>query len=226
MVLLSSHHRVSKRHPVIKSQHFGFIVLISVLILALLLLSGCKRSVTTPQASQGTPSGQGSDSGTTSGSNSGSGTGSGGGSGSGSGSGTGSGGGTGTGSTSGTGSGKSSGSGTSVSSEYSFAVYLDGTKLKDFTLKDVLALPQTSVTADGKEQKGPKLKEVLKAAGITEYSKVKVSGAWQETYTLDKSAVDDTVVLDTANRGTCKLAGPSIPKDKWVRDVTRIEVTR
>ena len=202
-MLLPLRHPLSKRYPVFKSQRVAPLALTFVLLLAVVFSSGCKGNAPSPgTVSQGTSSsGQVPPSG--------------GGSAHGSGSG------------SGAGSGQSSSSGTAPGgSEYSFAVYLDGTKLKDFTLKDVLALPQTSVTADGKEQKDPKLKEVLKAAGVTEYSKVKVLGAWQETYTLDKSAVDDTVVLDTANRGTCKLAGPSIPKDKWVRDITRIEVTR
>lgn len=219
-MFLFRYHPVCSRYPVFKFRHVTSLAVVLVLLLALGLSSGCKRNAPASQvASQGRHStGQGSIS--SGGSNS---------SGSVSGSGTGSGAGSSTGSSSdsGAGSGQTSGSGTpSGISEYSFAVYLDGIKLKDFTFKDVLALPQTQVTAGGKVQQGPKLKEVLKAAGVAEYSKVKILGAWQETYTLDKSAVDDTVVLDTANRGTCKLAGSSIPKEGWVRDITRIEVTR
>ena len=36
---------------------------------------------------------------------------------------------------------------------------------------------------------------------------------------LDRSAVDQDVLLDVANRGTAKVCGPNIPYDERVRDV-------
>ncbi len=124
----------------------------------------------------------------------------------------------------GSGAGAGTGSGSSTTGTYSITVQSNGKTLKTLTLNDIKALPAVKVVADDKTQEGPKLSDVLKAAGVQKYTEVTVTGAWKETYTLKADQADDTVVLDLSNRGTCKLAGPKIPKDSWVRDVTTIEV--
>ena len=94
---------------------------------------------------------------------------------------------------------------------------------KDFSMADGKALPQTSVVANGVAQNGPTLTTVLQAAGVTDFTSVSVTGSG--TLTLKKADVTDKVVLDiTKNRGTVKLAGPTIPKDNWVKDVSGIKV--
>lgn len=109
---------------------------------------------------------------------------------------------------------------------YTLAVMRDQVKLKDLTLKDLESLPQVQVDAGGKTQQGPKLLDVLKAAGVTDFSQVVVTGAWKETYALKREQVDDKVLLDISNRGTAKLASPSIPKEQWVKDIVKIEVAK
>ncbi len=119
--------------------------------------------------------------------------------------------------------GAGSGGGTAPA-DYHIALIKDGKQLRQFTLSDIKALPAVTLEADGKTQQGPTLAGVLKAAGIDQFSSVKVSGAWKEEYSLTRDKVNDRVLLDISNRGTCKLAGPDIPKDKWVRDVITLEV--
>lgn len=107
---------------------------------------------------------------------------------------------------------------------YKISVTKAGAVLKDLTVDEIEALPKVDLTADGKTQNGPRLMEVLKAAGVSDFASVTVTGAWKETLTLSKEEVTDEVILDFANRGTCKLTGSKIPKDKWVRDVMTVEV--
>lgn len=93
---------------------------------------------------------------------------------------------------------------------------------KGFSAADLQALPQAKITVDGKDEEGPSLADVLKAAGITDFAELTLTG--DVSMTLTRAQVTGDVILDFTNRGTVKLAATSIPKDTWVKDITRIEV--
>lgn len=93
----------------------------------------------------------------------------------------------------------------------------------DVTLDAVKALPLASLTVEGKVQEGPKLKEVLALASVTEFIEITINGSGAPT-TLKFEQVDDNTILDFSNRGTMKLATTYIPKANWTKDITEIVV--
>jgi hypothetical protein len=101
-------------------------------------------------------------------------------------------------------------------------VKADGSS-KGFTWADLEKLPLTNITIEGKVQEGPKLLDVLKAAGVTDFSEVSLSGS-AGPVTLTKAQVDDNTILDFNNHGTVKLASTYIPKPQWTKDVSEIKV--
>jgi hypothetical protein len=110
---------------------------------------------------------------------------------------------------------------------YRVLVTRGGRELASFDLASLQALGSKSVTVQGGVESGPPLLDVLRSAGVTSFSVITILGAGtRDTGRLELSAADvgpDTV-LDVAKRGTVKVAGPSIPRDKRVRDVTEIQV--
>lgn len=92
-----------------------------------------------------------------------------------------------------------------------------------FTWADLEKLPLANITVEGKVEEGPKLIDVLKAAGVTDFSEVNLSGS-ASPVTLTKAQVDDNTILDFNNHGTVKLASTYIPKPQWTKDVAKIEV--
>ena len=92
-----------------------------------------------------------------------------------------------------------------------------------FTWDDLNKLPLTEITVEGKVQEGPKLFDVLKAAGVTDFSEVSLSGS-ASPVTLTKAQVNDNTILDFNNHGTVKFASTYIPKPQWTKDVAKIEV--
>jgi hypothetical protein len=98
----------------------------------------------------------------------------------------------------------------------------DGSSV-DFTWADLEKLPLANLTVEGKVEEGPKLIDVLKAAGVTDFSEVSLSGS-ASPVTLTKAQVDDNTILDFNNHGTVKLASTYIPKPQWTKDVAKIEV--
>ena len=98
----------------------------------------------------------------------------------------------------------------------------DGTKF-DVTLEAVKSLPLASLTVEGKVQEGPKLMDILKLAGITDFVEVTLTGS-SAAVTLTREHVDDNTILDFSNRGTMKLATTYIPKANWTKDITEIVV--
>ncbi|HSD83265.1 MAG TPA: hypothetical protein VLG46_05380 [Anaerolineae bacterium] len=93
---------------------------------------------------------------------------------------------------------------------------------RGFSLKDLQALPTTTITVEGKSEDGPAVLEVLKAAGITDFKEVTISGSG--SVTLSKEQVTAEVIFDFTNRGTVKFAATHIDKATWPKDITRIEV--
>jgi hypothetical protein len=92
-----------------------------------------------------------------------------------------------------------------------------------FTWDDLKKLPLANLTVEGKLQEGSKLSDVLKAAGVTDFSEVSLSGS-ASPVTLTKAQVDDNTILDFNNHGTVKLASTYIPKPQWTKDVSEIKV--
>ena len=92
-----------------------------------------------------------------------------------------------------------------------------------FTWDDLKKLPLANITVEGKVEEGPKLLDVLKAAGVTDFSEVSLSGS-ASPVTLTKAQVDDNTILDFNNHGTVKFASTYIPKPQWTKDVSEIKV--
>ena len=92
-----------------------------------------------------------------------------------------------------------------------------------FTADKLKNLPTAQVTVQGKVEEGPKLLEVLQAAGIEDFKQVTISGSNGEI-TLSQQQVTEQIILDFTNRGTVKLAAVDIPKEGWIKDISLIEV--
>lgn len=98
----------------------------------------------------------------------------------------------------------------------------DGTTV-DFALDDLKKLPLTSIMSEGSPEEGPSLLDVLKAANITDFTEVTLTGV-DGSRTLTREEVTPEVVLDFNNRGSVKLASPTLPREARVRDIVKIEV--
>jgi hypothetical protein len=92
-----------------------------------------------------------------------------------------------------------------------------------FTWDDLKKLPLANITVEGKVEEGPKLIDVLTAAGVTDFSEVSLSGS-ASPVTLTKAQVDDNTILDFNNHGTVKFASTYIPKPQWTKDVSEIKI--
>jgi hypothetical protein len=92
-----------------------------------------------------------------------------------------------------------------------------------FTWDDLKKLPLANITVEGKVEEGPRLLDVLKAAGVTDFSEVSLSGS-ASPVTLTQAQMDDNTILDFNNHGTVKFASTHIPKPQWTKDVSEIKV--
>jgi len=111
---------------------------------------------------------------------------------------------------------------TPVSTALFQVVKADGSSF-GMTWDDLKKLPLANLTVDGKVEEGPKLSDVLTAAGVTDFSEVSLNGS-SNPATLTKAQVDDNTILDFNNHGTVKLASTYIPKANWTKDVSEIKV--
>jgi hypothetical protein len=100
-----------------------------------------------------------------------------------------------------------------------FVVKPDGNKV-GFTLADLQKLPLANIN---NVNKGPKLKDVLAAAGVTDFQKVYLAGNGGKIR-LTPGQVDDNTILAFTDKGTVKLVTTYLNKQFWVQDVNRIEV--
>jgi len=115
----------------------------------------------------------------------------------------------------------------SGTSAYTLSVTRGTTTLATFDLAALQALPQVHVSTPGTGndgvQDGPAIRAVLDRAGAGAVTSVAVTG---DEGTLTFPAADlATAVLDVTNRGTTKLAGADLPRERWVRNVTRLVVS-
>lgn len=104
-----------------------------------------------------------------------------------------------------------------------FQIILADGSSKGFSWDDLKKLPLANITVDGKVEEGPKLSDVLKAAGVTDFSEISLNGSASPA-TLTRAQVDDNSILDFNNHGTVKLASTYIPKLDWTKDVSEIRV--
>ena len=93
----------------------------------------------------------------------------------------------------------------------------------DVTLEAVKALPLAQVTAEGRVEEGPYLRDVLALAGVTQFTEVTLTGS-SSPATLTFEQVDDNTILDFNNHGSMKLSTAYIPKADWTKDITEITV--
>ena len=91
------------------------------------------------------------------------------------------------------------------------------------TYDDLKKMPLADITVEGMVEEGPKLSDVLKAAGVTDFSEISLSGS-ASPVTITKAQVDDNTILDFNNHGTVKFASTYIPKPQWTKDVSEIRV--
>jgi len=101
-------------------------------------------------------------------------------------------------------------------------VKADGSS-QGFTWDALKQLPLATIRVEGKIEEGPKLMDILTAAGVTSFSEVTLTGN-NGSITLPQAQVDDNTILDFTNRGTVKLASTYVPKADWIKDITEIEV--
>ncbi len=111
---------------------------------------------------------------------------------------------------------------TPVSTALFQVIRADGTSVP-ITWDDLKKLPLATLTVEGKVEEGPKLADVLKAAGVTDFSEISLNGS-SSPVTLTVAQVDDNSILDFNNHGTVKLASTYIPKPQWTKDVSEIKV--
>lgn len=110
---------------------------------------------------------------------------------------------------------------------YTVAVVAGDETLAIFTADELRAMEQVGIVAQGQNQEGPALLGVLKEAGVDSFERLVIRGQGLRddgVIELERAAVTDEVVLDFAERGTVKVAGPDIEWADRVRDVQVIEV--
>ncbi|OJY47282.1 hypothetical protein [Pseudonocardia sp. 73-21] len=109
---------------------------------------------------------------------------------------------------------------------YTLTVARGGQQLAAFDLAALQALPQTRITTpgtgNGGEQDEPGVVAVLEKAGAATFTGVAVTGD-EGTRTFTAAEVAGAV-LDITNRGTTKFASAGVGQDRWVHNVTTIDV--
>jgi hypothetical protein len=96
------------------------------------------------------------------------------------------------------------------------------------TLPQVRDLPQVEIATPqsrgAKVQKGPVVRSILHAAGVTAaVERVRIEGR-DPAQTLSAAELTAEVILNVTKRNTLKLAGTQLGTDRWVRDVTALVV--
>jgi hypothetical protein len=102
-----------------------------------------------------------------------------------------------------------------------------GMVLAEYTIDELREFPVQRISQFGKWEEGPAVLDVLAASGVVQFERITVTGLGDRdsgSIELDASEMDRDVILDFANRGTVKVAGPDIPWNARVRDVTVLEV--
>ena len=94
----------------------------------------------------------------------------------------------------------------------------------NFTYEELRKLSDVKITVEGKAEEGPLVKDVLAAAGITDFSTIQFRGEAGDAIMLTQNQVNGKVILNYSASGRVGFASSSIPKDAWVNNVILIEV--
>ncbi len=111
--------------------------------------------------------------------------------------------------------------------KYSIAVFRGETSAGVLTLADLSKLAKVKFTADGKNEEGPTLMSALAVVGVADFNTITVYGftpgrLGTAEITLKRAEINDQVILDFSNQGTCKLAGADIPPNNWIVDANKM----
>jgi hypothetical protein len=112
-------------------------------------------------------------------------------------------------------------------SGYAVKVTRDGRLLASYDLAQLEAIGMKQVVLQGGTEQGPPLLSVLDRASVGSFTSVTILGTGVKDsgrLVLASSEIGPDTVLDIAKRGTVKVAGPNIPYDQRVRDITEIQV--
>ncbi|MEI8081232.1 MAG: hypothetical protein WCI74_05245 [Actinomycetes bacterium] len=111
--------------------------------------------------------------------------------------------------------------------EYRVRVTRQGDEIASYNIEQLRAVGMKKVVLQGGSEEGPALLDVLGKSGVSTFDSLTILGTGQrDSGRLELKAADvgSDTVLDIAKRGTVKIAGPAIPRDKRVRDLTEIQV--
>jgi hypothetical protein len=107
------------------------------------------------------------------------------------------------------------------------AVQEAGKALAHFSLSQLQDLPQAEIATPRSRgaqiQRGPTVRAVLHAAGVTRVGSVRFEGR-DPAQTLTAAELTDQVILNVTKHNTLKLTGAKLDVDRWVRDVTVLVV--
>lgn len=117
----------------------------------------------------------------------------------------------------------------STGAQYSIQVFLNDIQIGSLTIDKLSKLAKVSFTSEGKSEEGPSLTSALNLVGVKTFNEITVFGYSKgrvatAQITLQKSQVNDKVILDFSNQGTAKLASPDIALNNWIIDITKIVV--
>jgi hypothetical protein len=112
---------------------------------------------------------------------------------------------------------------------YTIQVFRGEEKAGELTLTELSKLDKVQFNADGKDEEGPTLMSALALVSISSFNEITVYGYSRgrlatAELTLKRNQINDQVILDFSNQGTCKLAGVDIPSNDWIIDVNKMVV--
>lgn len=112
---------------------------------------------------------------------------------------------------------------------YAITINLNGEEVAKLTLEDLLPLEQVTFQVADKSEEGPTVRSALALAGIEDFTQLTAHGLTKgrvatAEMTLMSKDIDESVILDITNKGTCKLAGADIPDNDWIIDVNQLDI--
>jgi hypothetical protein len=86
-------------------------------------------------------------------------------------------------------------------------------------------LPLQLLKIGGKSEQGPTVPDLLRAAGVTDFTQVKFSGLYDKTLTFTPDQLNDEIILALREHPRAvNLMSPNIPEDQWVLHVFLVQV--
>jgi hypothetical protein len=112
---------------------------------------------------------------------------------------------------------------------YTIQVFRGEEKAGELTLTELSKLDKVQFNADGKDEEGPTLMSALALVSISSFNEITFYGYSRgrlatAELTLKRDQINDQVILDFSNQGTCKLAGVDIPSNDWIIDMNKMVV--